>query len=146
MELCCGKLRAERLVCNVYPAQKRLCFGKVCAFAQYPWDKLKLGDIILFVGIIKIICVAHKIQSCHGKTLFVGTVIKQGTAPCHMSRADDGVMLGKLPNVPEFQGEVSWHNNNLLAVGHFIIESSAEIKVVGLIRSGCTHIIIPLLI
>ena len=133
------KLGAKGRVGKIHAVQIRPCLLHRCALPQNPGNQLKGCHIVLSLCQRLIVCIARKIQSRHAKSLFVGGIVIQRIFPRHRCHADDGIMPGQAAHIPEMEREAARRYHHLFPIGHLIVQGSAKIMILRMIRCRSTH-------
>ena len=103
------------------------------------WNQFKLSHILLSMGGETVVCVAHEIKPCHGKTVLVYRIKKKRISIFYPGHADDGVMVTVGRGEAKGQREGSGNHHHLFPVGMFVIQGSAKIEVPTPIGKCSTH-------
>ena len=107
---------------QIHAGQGGAGFPQIGAMGQNPGDEFKLSDIFL---------------SLAGGG--IGGIIVEGVTIGHIRHADDGVVFVHAAGMAERKRKAAGRNGYFAGVGKFIIQSTAKIKITGLIGGGGTH-------
>ena len=115
------------------------CFRKRSTCTENPRDQLELSHVVALRLSGEIHCVADEVEPCNAQPLFVDRVVIERIIALHIGHADDGVTgaQGRMPAHGESVAALG--DGHLVAIGKFIIECAAHIKVACLIGCCCTH-------
>ncbi len=108
---------------------------------QYPGDEFKLGDIFLPLAGGGIGGIADKIEPGHAQSFFIDGIVVEGVIIGHICHADDGIVLVHAAGMAEGKRKAAGCDGYLAGVGKFVIQSTAKVKIMGLIGGGGTHFI-----
>ena len=109
------------------------------AAAEDPWDQLKLRHVFLSLLYLGILRIADEVQPGHTESGFVDGVVVQRIPIRDVRHADHGVMRVQPPHVAEREGIAARRDGHALAVGAFVVQRPAEIKVLCLKSCCSTH-------
>lgn len=126
---------------QIHAGQGGAGFPQIGAMGQNPGDEFKLGDIFLSLAGGGIGGIANKIEPGHAKTFLIDGIIVEGVTIGHIRHADDGVVFVHAAGMAERKRKAAGRNGYFAGVGKFIIQSTAKIKITGLIGGGGTHFI-----
>ena len=124
---------------QIHAGQGGAGFPQIGAMGQNPGDEFKLGDIFLARGVGMVAGVAHEVQSCYGKALFVDRAVKKGRVLHHAGHTDHGVVGAHLPRPTERERVVARGDGHLIPVRKFIIQVAAKVQVFGPVGCCRTH-------
>lgn len=133
------KAAAESGVRQVDAFQQAFCLGDISALGKNPGDEFEAGNVVLSGAGLAVPGVAHKIQTGHGKALFVHGIEVQGIVIQHMGHANHGIMMRQRAPVPKRKRKVPGRDGHFLGIGNIIIQRPAKIKVLGLIGNCRAH-------
>ena len=126
---------------QIHAGQGGTGFPQIGAMGQNPGDEFKLGDIFLSLAGGGIGGIANKIEPGHAKTFLIDGIIVEGVTIGHIRHADDGVVFVHVAGMAERKRKAAGRNGYFAGVGKFIIQSTAKIKITGLIGGSGTHFI-----
>ena len=117
------------------------CFRKRSTCTENPRDQLELCDIVFLRFRIEINGISYKIKAGDTKPLFIERLIIERVIIHHTRHADHCIVMGKGRHMKKGKRVIARCNGDLVAIGKFIIECAAHIKVACLIGCCCTHIL-----
>ena len=90
-------------------------------------------------ALIEINGISYKIKAGDTKPLFIERLIIERVIIHHTRHADHCIVMGKGRHMKKGKRVIARCNGDLVAIGKFIIECAAHIKVACLIGCCCTH-------
>ena len=139
MQLRGRKLGAVRLVRQVDAREQPARLAHCGAAAEYPRDELELRDVVEALHRLEIVRVADEVQPRHAESLLVYSIIEQRVAAGDVGHTDDRVVPVERAAVAEAQRIFARQDNDLVPVREFIIQRTAEIKILCFIACSCAH-------
>ena len=146
MKLRQRKSVAERRIYKIDFFKKGFCFLHGSTLTEKPRNQFKLSNIILVGGLFFVIRVSYKVQTGYAKTLFVcGVIIKRVIVwyICHTYYCIMGFHCSHMPKVKRI---VTGSYGNFVAIGKFIVQCSAKIKILRFIGYCRAHKIASILL
>ena len=134
-----GIALAERRTDQVECIQPHPRLADRGAPAEDPWDQLKLRYVFLSLPYLGILRIADEVQPGHTEPGFIDGVVVQRIPVRDVRHADHGVMRIQPPHVAERKRIAARRDRHTLAVGAFIVQRPAEIKVLCLKSCCSTH-------
>ena len=134
-----GIALAEGCADQIERVQPRPRLADRGAAAEDPWDQLKLRHVFLSLLYLGILRIADEVQPGHTESGFVDGIVVQRIPVRDVRHADHGVMRVQPLHVAEREGIAARRDRHALAVGAFVVQRPAEIKVLCLKSCCSTH-------
>lgn len=138
VQLRARQLGRKRCVVHNHARERIACLGDRGARAEQPRDERVLRHRGHALRDGRVDRVAHKVQPRYAQPFFVDRVIIKRIVILNMCHADHGMVPVERAAV-QADGIVARHDRHVLAVGKFVVQIAAEIKIaVAVCRCG-TH-------